>query len=182
MQFPKSAAREPIRTPRATCNPWRNYGPLGPTQVGVFAVTSNHQRFAIHDGNQASLLQLSQVLFHNVHQSLDFGRSQSTAHGGLRRQFLPWPQVLGPIFGATRPGRRPFMHHSPEVNHYDLEVKDSCRVSNVPNDQTPYRFGTMSTRVRVPCLISLKKGSNKISMYANSPIFPAFPTPMLADE
>jgi len=47
-----------------------------PGAIGVFAVASNRQRFAIHDGNQTGLSQLGQVLLHNIHQSLDFGRSQ----------------------------------------------------------------------------------------------------------
>jgi len=151
-----------------------------PGTIGVFAVTSNGQGFAVHNGNQTGLSQLNQVLFHNVHQPLDFGRSQSATHRGLRGQFSHRPEVLGPIFRLAGPGSRPFVQRSPKENHHDIEVKESAQVSNIPNDQNSCRIGIMPTRVRVPCLISLKKGFNKISMDANSPIFPAPPPSMLA--
>jgi hypothetical protein len=152
-----------------------------PGTVGIFAVTSNGQRFSVHDDHQASLSQSSQALLHNIHPSMDFGRSQSATDSRLRGQCFPRPQVFRPIFRLAGPCDRSFVQRSPKENHHDLEVKESAQVSKGPKDQTSCQIGIMPTRVRVPCLISLKKGVNKISMCANSPIFPAPPRPMLAD-
>ena len=137
-----------------------------PTKTSFDVITAMIERFS--------------ELFHNIHQSLDFRRSQPTTHGGLRRQFFSQPEVHRPIFQLAGPRGRPFVQRGPKENHHDLEVKESGRASRVPSYQTFCRIGIMPTRVRVPCLISLKKGFNKISMDANSPIFPAPPQPMLA--
>ena len=151
-----------------------------PSTIRVFTVTSNGQGFAVHNSNQAGRSQLSQVLFHNIHQPLDFGRSQSATHRRLRGQFSSYPKVFWPIFRLAGPGCRAFVQCCPKENHHDLEVKESGRASREPTDRIFHRIGIMLTRVRVPCLISLKKGFNKISMNANSPIFPAPPPSMLA--
>lgn len=151
-----------------------------PGAITVLAVTSNGQWFAVHSGNQAGLPQSSQLLFHNIHQSLDFGRSHSATHCGLRRQFSPRPKVCRPILRLAGPRRRSFVQRGPKENHHDLNVKESGRASKVPTDPILHRIDIMPTRVRVPCLISLKKGFNKISMYANSPILPVSPPSMLA--
>jgi hypothetical protein len=145
-----------------------------PSTIGVSAVTSDGQRLAVHNGNQAGLSQLGQVLFHNIHQSLDFGRSQSATHRRLRWQFSYWPKAFRPIFGLAGPRGRPFVQRGPQEHHDDFEVKESGRASRVPTGQISDRIGTIPTRVRVPCFISLKKGFNKISMYANSLFFQPF--------
>jgi len=132
-----------------------------PSTVRVFTVASHDQRFSVHHIDASVLTALDQTFFHKVKQPLCFRRSQSAAHRRLRRQSFPWPQALGPIGKAARPGCRPFMQNRPEVNHNDLEVKDSCRVSRAPNCQNPHRTAIMYARVRVPCLVSLKKGSTR---------------------
>ncbi len=131
-----------------------------PGTIGVFAVTSDRQWFAVHDGNPTALSQLAQVSFHNIQEPLNFRRLQSAAHGWLRRQFSSGPKAFRPIFGLAGPQNRPFVQRGPKENHDDFDVKESGPASMVPIDQIFHRIGTMPTRVRVPCLISLKKGFN----------------------
>jgi hypothetical protein len=73
------------------------------------------------------------------------------------------------------------MQGSPKEDHDELEVKESAPISKVPNDSIFRRTGIMPTRVRVPCLISLKKGFHEIIMCANSLIFQPFQLALLAD-
>ena len=130
-----------------------------PRSVGVFAVASDQQRLSIHHFHPVGLPQLHEVFFHNVQQPLDFGGSQSTTHGRLRGQLFSGPQAVGPVVSSTRPAGGTLMQRCPHKNHHDLEVKDSGPVSLAPNDPNPHQSGIMPTRVRVPCLVSLKKGS-----------------------
>ena len=153
-----------------------------PRAIRVFAVASDCQRFPVHDSNQTSLSQLGQVLFHNIHEPLDFGRSQSATHGRLRWQLSPCPEAIRPILGLAGPRCRPFVHCGPEEDHDNFEVKESDRASRVPTGQVSDRIGIMPTRVRVPCLISFKKGFQQDKHVRELAIFPAFPLPVLAYE
>ena len=84
----------------------------------------------------------------------DRGNGRRILHG---LSALPWPQFLRPVDSATRPRRRPLVQHGPQIDHDDLDVKDSCPASKVPSGQSTWRFRTISTKVCVPWLISLKK-------------------------
>src|SRR5262249_10110554 len=140
-----------------------------PGRIRVFAVATDHQRLTVDEHHPTATVELSQTPLHFREQLLDFGGVQATAHDRLRRQ-LPRPQVWRPIRRFTRPTGRSIVDDCPQVDSHDLPIEKTWLPRTTATRRVPAKACIMPTRVRVPCLVSLKK-VYKTSMAANSLYF-----------